>query len=209
MGRVKATSRELNDRRSVVLEKAAAAARRAAARTAAAQRPVSRKGKGSARNGGVAGASAGAASRAIAPASRRRVSRGRTVSGSAVSSSTASLFSDHSSEYVPVPEDAGACGIRMPRRLRPGALALRDIKRYQKSVDLLLPRQSFVRVVRDIAAGFHDRLRFQPAAVEALQEASECFLVTLFEDCVLCALHAKRVTVTSRDLALALRIRGG
>lgn len=51
-------------------------------------------------------------------------------------------------------------------------------------------------------------MRYQSEAVEALQQASEAFIVTLFEDCVLCALHAKRVTVTSRDMALALRIRG-
>lgn len=202
MGRVKATSRALDDRRAIVLEKAAVAARRAAAAAAAPQRPVSRKGKGPARYGRVAGA---AASRGTP---RRRIPRGRPVSGSAASSSVVSSFSEHSSEYLPVPEDAGACGIRTPRRLRPGVLALRDIKRFQKSVDLLLPRQSFVRVVREIAVGFQDGVRFQPAAVEALQEASERFLVILFEDCVLCALHAKRVTVTSRDLALALRIRG-
>lgn len=214
MARVKATSRQLNDRRVVVLEQAAAAARRAAARAAdAAQRAkprTSRKGKGPA----AAGRAAGAMARASGTGGRRpvvrRVARGSVASCSGASSSTEAWSpSERSSEYLTLSEGAAECGIRQPRRLRPGALAMRDIERFQRSVELLIPKQSFIRLVRELAGNVQVGLRFQQEAVEALQSAAEAFVVTLFEDCVLCALHAKRVTVTSRDMALALRIRGG
>uniref|UniRef100_A0A8C5KTS7 Core Histone H2A/H2B/H3 domain-containing protein n=1 Tax=Jaculus jaculus TaxID=51337 RepID=A0A8C5KTS7_JACJA len=51
-------------------------------------------------------------------------------------------------------------------------------------------------------------LRFQSSAVMALQEASEAYLVGLFEDTNLCAIHAKRVTIMPKDIQLARRIRG-
>ena len=51
-------------------------------------------------------------------------------------------------------------------------------------------------------------MRFQSAAIMALQEAAEAYLVTLFEDTLLCAIHAKRVTVMPKDMQLARRIRG-
>lgn len=210
---MKATSRQLDDRRAIILEKAAAAARRAAAAASAAQRAkprTSRKGKGPAAAGHAAGA--------MAPASRsgtrrpvvRRVARGSMASCSGGSSSTGAWSpSERSSEYLPVSQSAVECGIREPRRLRPGALAKRDIERLQQSVELLIPKQPFVRLVRELAGNVQVGLRFRLEAVEALQEAAEAYVVTLFEDCVLCAVHAKRMTVTSHDMALALRIRGG
>lgn len=96
------------------------------------------------------------------------------------------------------------------RRYRPGTRALMEIRRYQKNTDLLIPKLPFSRVIREVAqslGGTRD-LRFQTAAIMALQEAAEAFLVTLFEDCVLCAIHARRVTVMPKDMDLARRIRG-
>ncbi|CAK8691964.1 unnamed protein product [Clavelina lepadiformis] len=64
------------------------------------------------------------------------------------------------------------------------------------------------RLVREIAQDFKTDLRFQSSAVMALQEASEAYLVGLFEDTNLCAIHAKRVTIMPKDIQLARRIRG-
>ena len=99
-------------------------------------------------------------------------------------------------------------GVRRPRRYRPGTVALREIRRYQKSTDLLLRKAPFQRLVREIAQEFKLDLRFQSTAVLALQEAAEAYLVGLFEDTNLCALHAKRVTILPKDMQLARRIRG-
>ncbi|KAK2706552.1 hypothetical protein QYM36_016547 [Artemia franciscana] len=66
----------------------------------------------------------------------------------------------------------------------------------------------FQRLVREIAQDFKTDLRFQSSAVMALQEASEAYLVGLFEDTNLCAIHAKRVTIMPKDIQLARRIRG-
>jgi len=89
-----------------------------------------------------------------------------------------------------------------------GTVALREIRRYQKSTDLLIRKLPFQRLVREIAQDFKTDLRFQSAAVAALQEASEAYLVGLFEDTNLCAIHAKRVTIMPKDIQLARRIRG-
>jgi len=93
-------------------------------------------------------------------------------------------------------------------RFRPGTVALREIKRYQKSTDLLIPRAPFQRVVREICRGYDHDLRFQSQALVALQEAAEGYLTGVFEDANLCALHAKRVTLQRQDMLLARRIRG-
>jgi len=94
------------------------------------------------------------------------------------------------------------------RRFRPGTVALREIRRYQKSTDLLIRKLPFQRLVREIAQAYKSDLRFQTSAVEALQEAAEAYLVSTFEDSNLCAIHAKRVTVMNKDIQLARRIRG-
>ncbi|KAH8356179.1 histone H3.3-like [Drosophila serrata] len=99
-------------------------------------------------------------------------------------------------------------GVKKPHRYRPGTVALREIRRYQKSTELLIRRLPFQRLVREIAQGFKADLRFQTAALGALQEASEAFLVGLFEDTNLCAIHAQRVTIMPKDIQLARRIRG-
>lgn len=93
-------------------------------------------------------------------------------------------------------------------RFRPGTVALREIRRYQKSTDLLIRKMPFQRLVKDIVHSFKTDLRMQGQAVLALQEASESYLVSLFEDTNLCAIHAGRVTIMPKDLALARRIRG-
>ncbi|KAL7478522.1 hypothetical protein ACHAW6_004285 [Cyclotella cf. meneghiniana] len=125
-------------------------------------------------------------------------------------------------------------GVKKPHRYRPGTVALREIRRYQKSTDLLIRKRElehclafgtcyyiltcvyrhcypvvpFQRLVREIAQDFKSDLRFQGSAVLALQEAAEAYLVGLFEDTNLCAIHAKRVTIMPKDIQLARRIRG-
>lgn len=101
-----------------------------------------------------------------------------------------------------------AAGIKKPHRYRPGTVALREIRRYQKSTELLIRKLPFQRLVREIAQETKTDLRFQSAAIAALQEAGEAYLVGLFEDVNLCAIHAKRVTIMVRDIQLARRIRG-
>ena len=95
-----------------------------------------------------------------------------------------------------------------PRRFRPGTVALREIRRYQKSTELLMRKLPFQRLVREIAGDFKSDLRFQASAIQALQEATEAYCVSLYEDSNLCAIHAKRVTIMAKDLALAKRLRG-
>uniref|UniRef100_A0AAA9SYR7 Histone H3 n=1 Tax=Bos taurus TaxID=9913 RepID=A0AAA9SYR7_BOVIN len=92
-------------------------------------------------------------------------------------------------------------GVKKPHRYRPGTVALREIRRYQKSTELLIRKLPFQRLVREIAQDFKTDLRFQ-------SEASEAYLVGLFEDTNLCAIHAKRVTIIPKDIQLARRIRG-
>ena len=99
-------------------------------------------------------------------------------------------------------------GVKKPHRYRPGTVALREIRKYQKSTELLIRKLPFQRLVREIAQDFKTDLRFQSSAILALQEASEAYLVGLFEDTNLCAIHAKRVTIMPKDIQLARRIRG-
>ena len=99
-------------------------------------------------------------------------------------------------------------GVKKPHRYRPGTVALREIRRYQKSTELLIRKAPFLRLVREISQGYKEDLRFQTTAVLALQQAAEAYLVGLFEDTNLCAIHAKRVTIMPKDIQLARRIRG-
>ena len=100
-------------------------------------------------------------------------------------------------------------GLKKPHRFRPGTVAIREIKRYQKSTELLIKRLPFQRLVKEIAQNLKSDLRFQASAVVALQEATESYMVSLFQDTNLCAIHAKRVTIMPKDMQLAKRIRGG
>lgn len=99
-------------------------------------------------------------------------------------------------------------GVRKPHRYRPGTVALREIRRYQKSTDLLLRKLPFQRLVREIALDYAADLRFQGSALLALQHAAENYLVSVLEDANLCAIHSKRITIMPKDLHLARRIRG-
>ena len=103
---------------------------------------------------------------------------------------------------------ASACEARTKRRYRPGTVALREIRRYQKSADLLIRKAPFQRLVREIVQDFKIDVRLQSTALLALHEAAEAYLISLFEDTNLCAMHAKRVTIMPKDMRLAKRIRG-
>ena len=87
-------------------------------------------------------------------------------------------------------------------------VALREIRRFQKSTELLIHKLPFQRLVREVAEKHHPGLKFRSAALGALQEATEAYLVALFEDTQMCAIHAKRVTIMPKDMQLARRIRG-
>lgn len=83
-----------------------------------------------------------------------------------------------------------------------------EIRRFQKTTELLIPKLPFQRLVREISEEFKTDLRFQTSAILALQEGAEAYMVGLFQDANLCAIHAKRVTVMPKDFDLARRIRG-
>ncbi|KAF2153666.1 histone-fold-containing protein [Myriangium duriaei CBS 260.36] len=99
-------------------------------------------------------------------------------------------------------------GVKKPHRYKPGTVALREIRRYQKSTEHLIRKLPFQRLVREIASEVKSGCRFQSVALQALQEATETYLVSLFEDTNLCAIHARRVTIMQKDIQLARRIRG-
>nr|XP_054099611.1 histone H3.3C-like [Callithrix jacchus] len=93
-------------------------------------------------------------------------------------------------------------GMKKPHRCRPGTVAHHEIRRYQKSTKLLIRKFPFQSLRREIAQDFKTDLRFH-AAIHALQEVSEAYLVGLFEDAHLCAIHAKCVTIIAKDIQLA------
>lgn len=100
-------------------------------------------------------------------------------------------------------------GLKRPHRYRPGTVALREIRKYQRTTDLLIRKLPFARLVREVS----NRLSLEPfrwtaEALLGLQEASEDFLIGLLEDTNLCAIHAHRVTIQPKDMQLARRIRG-
>ena len=99
------------------------------------------------------------------------------------------------------------------RRFRSGTAALREIKKYQKSTQLLLQKAPFKRLVKSVVAEVSKykykkmEWRWQTNALLALQEAAEAYLISLLEDSNSCAIHAKRVTIMPKDMKLAHRIR--
>ena len=98
------------------------------------------------------------------------------------------------------------------RRWRPSTVAGREIRKYQKSTCLLIPRVPFSRVVRNITQTHYAKpsefIRWTTQAMSALQEAAEAYLTGLFEDAHLCTLHARRATMMVKDIQLARRISG-
>ena len=109
-------------------------------------------------------------------------------------------------------------GIKKPHRYRPSIVALREIRRYQSSTENLIKRTPFQRLIREISQEYRIcpdgpgtpsvQVRFQSTAIAALQEAAENYIVGLFEDVNLLAIHTRQVTIMPRDIQLALRIRG-
>ena len=103
-------------------------------------------------------------------------------------------------------------GVKKPHRYRPGTVALQEIRRYQKSTALLIRKLPFECLVREISQDFwkgtESSPRFTVDAILVLQEATVAYLIGLFEDMNLCAIHAKRVTICPKDMQLARRIRG-
>lgn len=133
---------------------------------------------------------------------------GRKASGAGKGKTPRKAFKTHAAKRPP---SSGPSGLRRVSRFRPGTKALREIRKFQKSTDLLLRKLPFQRVVREIAFNLArpgQDFRWQASALEALQEASESFLIGVLEDANLCAIHAKRVTIFPRDIQLARRIRG-
>jgi len=94
------------------------------------------------------------------------------------------------------------------RRRKAGAVALREIRKYQKSTELLIRKLPFQRLVREITRDVKTDARFQAAALIAIQEASESYLVGILEECFLMANHANRVTIFPKDMEIVRRLRG-
>ncbi|XP_013602731.1 PREDICTED: histone H3-like centromeric protein HTR12 isoform X2 [Brassica oleracea var. oleracea] len=95
-------------------------------------------------------------------------------------------------------------------RYKPGTVALREIRHFQKTTKLLIPAASFIRQVRSVTQIFAppDVTRWTAEALMAIQEAAEDFLIGLFSDAMLCAIHARRVTLMRKDFELARRLGG-
>ena len=100
-------------------------------------------------------------------------------------------------------------GLKKRSRFRPGTVALRQIRRYQKSTELLIRKIPFQRLVREISQELKPGLRFQSTALLALQEAAEDYLVKMFDQVDLCVIHGGRVTIQVKDIVLWRRITGG
>ncbi|KAI6208930.1 histone H3 [Aphelenchoides besseyi] len=100
-------------------------------------------------------------------------------------------------------------GKRTKYVLKKGALSLKEIRHYQKTTNLLIPRRPFMRLVKEITGSIckNEPYKYQMGALLALQ-ACEYFLIGLFEDSNLLAIHARRVTIMPKDMSLARRIRG-
>mmetsp|Transcript_10068 Transcript_10068/g.15461 ORF Transcript_10068/g.15461 Transcript_10068/m.15461 type:complete len:145 (+) Transcript_10068:137-571(+) len=132
------------------------------------------------------------------------IRRSRTGGGAVIRGNRSASLVEAATRGLPRPTVR-----RKKRRLRPGVRALREIRAYQDSTDLLIRRLPFARLVREIQMSMSRvAFRWQGTAILALQEAAEAHLVGLFEDANLCAIHGKRVTLMPKDLQLARRIRG-
>jgi len=104
-------------------------------------------------------------------------------------------------------------GLKKPHRFRPGTVALREIRKYRKSTELLIRKLPFQRLVREVVqqmfgtvSGGGLQYRFQSTALLALQEAAEDFLVRMFNQVNLIAIHGKRVTIKPTDIMLWKRL---
>ena len=100
----------------------------------------------------------------------------------------------------------------LPRKKtwKPGTVALREIRRQQKSTELCIRKLPFARLVREIihqVSAMNQEFRVQAYALQALQEAAEAFLITEFEMSVLVMIHSKRVTLLAKDMQLIQKVR--
>lgn len=119
----------------------------------------------------------------------------------------------------PMPQAAregysNAGGVKKPHRFRPGTVALREIRKYQKTSNTLIPFRPFCRLVKELSGNqsrtnmyWATEPRWQPSAVRALQEAAESYVISVFEDCQVLALHSGRVGITAKDMHLVRRMR--
>ncbi|CAD2218840.1 histone H3 [Angomonas deanei] len=98
--------------------------------------------------------------------------------------------------------------IKKAHRWRPGTVALREVRKYQKSTNLLIAKAPFRRLVKEVSMNFKTSMRVSAGALEALQESTENYLTSILSDAYLCTVHARRVTLFPKDLQLALRLRG-
>ncbi|TKR63593.1 hypothetical protein L596_027404 [Steinernema carpocapsae] len=102
---------------------------------------------------------------------------------------------------------AGAVKRKMKKPVKRGTRALQEIRKLQGTTRNLIPRAAFGRLVREICSKkTTEDMRFKVDALAALQEAAEAFLVCLFEDVNLVAIHAKRVTIMPKDIQLVQRL---
>lgn len=99
-------------------------------------------------------------------------------------------------------------GEKKTRHFKPGTVALREVKRYQKTSGFLIASLPFERLVREVAQDFKADLRFSRSAVALIQLITEHYLVGILEESVLVAISAKRVSVQPKDVHLVRRIRG-
>ncbi len=101
-----------------------------------------------------------------------------------------------------------AIAMRKPHCWRPGTVALREIWKFLKKSDLLIRKAPFQHLVREIALRFgKSDLQMQSTAILALKEAAEYFMVDIFSDTNLCAMHGKRVTIMKKDMVLVCCIQ--
>nr|QGY64362.1 histone H3-like centromeric protein A [Cuscuta campestris] len=144
---------------------------------------------------------------------RKRKRPDTSVSGASPSSSRGTPARTNSRAEQPENSNSrpphGGTKKRKPHRFKPGTVALREIRQFQKSTDLLIPAAPFIRLVKEISNAYAPEVtRWQAEALVALQEAAEDYLVILFGEAMLCAIHAKRVTLMKKDFELARRIGG-
>jgi histone H3 len=150
---------------------------------------------------GIAKKTGGAPRQALSEQGRALAQRARLRAKLASADQSGSLDGCSPDGGPPTEEDIN-------HRYRPGTVALREIRKFQKTTCLFFRKLPFYRLVREVMGDFNTKLNIQAYAVLALQEASEAYLVGLFEDTNLCAIHAKRVTIMPRDIQLARRLRG-
>ena len=118
---------------------------------------------------------------------------------------TPRLLSNRPAAYKTNPTDSPI----KKRRYRPGTVALREIKKYQRTTENLIKRAPFKRLVQEVLKDFGEgELRVSKEAVSCLQESAEMFLINLLEDTQLSAIHAKRITIKPIDMQFARRLRG-